>query len=97
MEVAELSLNIVQATDFLGEGPLESVRVRVQLLQSASSHQAFCITYVAELNLADFTQCTDDLSSDLVGDVELGQAHLRRAEEGVLRSHGARLPVSLDG
>lgn len=96
MEIAELSFDVVQATDLLGEGTLESVRVRVQLLQSAGSHQAWCITYIAELDLTNFTQSTDDLSSDFVGDVELGQAHVRRAEEGVLRSHGGRLPMNVD-
>lgn len=34
MEVAELSFDIVQATDFFCEGSLESVRVRVELERS---------------------------------------------------------------
>lgn len=88
MEVAKLSFDVVQAADLFGEGALESVRVRVQLLRSAGYHQARCSTNISKLDLANFSQCTDDLSSDLVGDVELGQTHIRRAEEGVPRGHG---------
>lgn len=42
------------------------------------------------MDLAQFAKGTDDLSSDFVGDVELGEAHLRRAEESILRSHGGQ-------
>jgi hypothetical protein len=51
------------------------------------------LTYISELDLTNLTQGTDDLSSDFIGNVELGQAHLRRAEEGILRSHGGQEAV----
>ena len=45
-------------------------------------------THIPELHLSYFTERTNDLSSDLVGDVQLRQRHLHRAEEGILlRGH----------
>ncbi|RAH43312.1 uncharacterized protein BO95DRAFT_213684 [Aspergillus brunneoviolaceus CBS 621.78] len=45
-------------------------------------------TYISEFNLTKFTQSTDNLSTDFIGNVKLGQAHVRRPEEGVPWSHG---------
>lgn len=48
-------------------------------------------TYISELNLAHFPQSTDDLSTNLVRNVELGQGHVAGAEEGILGDrHDAR-------
>lgn len=44
-------------------------------------------THVSELDFTNFTQSAHNLSSYFVRDIELGQAHIRRAKEGVLRSH----------
>ena len=58
----------------------------------APSFAAYCAnpvpgrgnTYISELNFTHFTQSTDDLSTNLIGNVELGQGHVARAEEGIL-------------
>ena len=48
-------------------------------------------TYITEVHDAQLSECADDLSSDLVGDIELGQGHVRRAEQRILMgSHLAR-------
>ena len=41
-------------------------------------------THIPELNFSQLTQSADDFTSDLGGDVELGQGHVRGAEHGVL-------------
>ena len=41
-------------------------------------------TYISELDLANLTQSTDDFPTNFICDVELGQGHVRRPEEGVL-------------
>ena len=41
-------------------------------------------TYVSELHLAYLTQGTYNLPANFICNVELGQGHVRRAEEGVL-------------
>jgi hypothetical protein len=48
-------------------------------------------TYISKLNLPKLTQRTDNFTTDLVRDIELGQAHFRRAEEGVFGSHGGEV------
>jgi hypothetical protein len=91
----QLPLDIVQTTNLLGESSLESVGVRVELASMASQWgrgQSTVMkgqpwTHISELDLANFTQSADDLSSDLVGNIELGQAHVRRAEEGITLRH----------
>ena len=93
MKITELSFDIVKATDLFRKGSLESVRLRVQLEDRSAGNyhdEATWNTYISELDLTNFTQSTDNLSSDFVGNVELGQAHIRRAEEGVPRNHGVR-------
>lgn len=45
------------------------------------------IAYISEVHISQLSQCTDNLSSDLVGDVELCQTHFRRAEEGIFLRH----------
>ena len=48
-------------------------------------------TYVSKLNLAHFPQSTDDFSTNLVRNVELGQGHVAGAEEGIFGDrHDAR-------
>ncbi len=48
-------------------------------------------TYISKLNLAQLPQSTDDFSAYLVGDVQLGQGHIRRAEQRILGdTHAAR-------
>lgn len=41
-------------------------------------------TYVSELDFSYLSQSTDNLTPYLVGDVKLGQGHVRRAEQGIL-------------
>lgn len=41
-------------------------------------------TYISKLHLPYLSQSTDYLTSNLVGDVKLGQGHVRRAEQGIL-------------
>lgn len=41
-------------------------------------------TYVSELDFSYLAQSTDNLTPYLVGDVKLGQGHVRRAEQGIL-------------
>ena len=54
------------------------------------------IAYVSDLNLAQLPQSADNFSPDLVGDVQLGQGHLRRAEQrifgGTHHGHGRLVP-----
>lgn len=48
-------------------------------------------TYISELNLAHFPESTDDFSTNLVRNVELGQGHVAGAEEGIFGDrHDAR-------
>lgn len=48
-----------------------------------------CGTYVSEVHDAQLSERTDNISSNLVGNVELRQGHIRRAEQRVLwRRHG---------
>lgn len=44
-------------------------------------------TYISELHFSNFSQCTNDFPAYLIGNVQLGQRHVRRAEKGVFR-HG---------
>jgi hypothetical protein len=49
----------------------------------------WCVAYISEVHDAELSKRRDDLATDLVGDVELGQGHVRRAEHGILlRCHG---------
>lgn len=43
--------------------------------------------HIPEVHISQLPQCTDNLSSNLVRDVELRQTHLRRAEEGIFLRH----------
>lgn len=43
-------------------------------------------TYISKLHLPYLSQSTDNLTPYLVGDVQLGQRHVRRAEQGILRN-----------
>lgn len=60
----------------------------------SSSEPLFVSTYVAELHQAQLAQCRDNLAADFVGDVQLGELHLPRAEERWLigRHLGATSP-----
>ena len=124
LKVAELSLNIVESANLLGEGFLEGCGLRVQLsmtrhqqarevkdvqLRTERDHERarhsrvhpiimapdfadYCLnsapgignTYISKLNFTHFTQSTDDFSTNLIGNVELGQGHVARAKEGIL-------------
>ena len=42
-------------------------------------------TYISKLHLTNLPQSAHNFSTNFVGNVELGQGHVRRAEEGVLR------------
>lgn len=42
-------------------------------------------THISKLHYPDLPKSTDNLPADLICDVELGQAHVRRAEHRVLR------------
>lgn len=44
-------------------------------------------THISELDLSYFTQGTHHLPTDFICDIKLGQAHIRRAEECIFRSH----------
>ena len=58
----------------------------------ARSFAAYCLnlapgrgnTYISKLNFTHFAQSTDNLSTNLIGNVELGQGHVAGAEEGIL-------------
>jgi hypothetical protein len=45
-------------------------------------------TYIPEVHDTELSESRYDLAADLVGDVELGQGHVRRAEHGVLGGRG---------
>ena len=115
-----MPLDIVEPSNLLGEGPLESCSLRVQLLiiegqqpqrvrillktrprdgdlkvrlfLKAPSFAAYrptrasgmSNTYISKLNLAHFAQSTDDLSTNFIRNVKLGQRHVAGAEEGIL-------------
>lgn len=90
--LTKLPLDIVEASDLVCEGPLESAEVRIELEYIRRSvlgcnSLSTCIgslTYVSELHQTQLSQRVDDFSPDLIGDVQLHHAHLRRAEHGVL-------------
>lgn len=69
----ELALDIVETADVLSEGPLEGAQLAVE---------------IAELDEAELAEGIDDFAADFVGNVQLGHAHVRRAEWRVpCRSH----------
>lgn len=41
-------------------------------------------TYISELDFPYFSKSADNFSANFVGDIQLGQAHIRRAEKGIL-------------
>lgn len=46
-------------------------------------------SHISKLDLADISESADNFSPYFIGNVELGQGHVRRAEEGVLwNRHG---------
>ena len=46
-------------------------------------------SHISELNLSNFPKSTNNFPSNLIGNVELGQGHVRRAEKRILRNrHG---------
>ena len=48
-------------------------------------------THISELNLSHFPKSTDNLSTNFICNVELGQGHVAGAEEGILGDrHNAR-------
>ena len=51
---------------------------------SRRAQRALWPTYVSKIHDAELAQRRDDFAADLVGNVELGQAHVRRAEQRVL-------------
>ena len=67
-------------------GTQEDCDSRVCLVLEAAAIQAQH-TYISKLDLAYFAQRIDNLSTNLIRDVELGQGHVAGAEEGILR-HG---------
>ena len=54
-------------------------------------------TYIPELHLANLTQGTHNLPANFIRNVELGQGHVRRAEESVLRDPHRRGSSTLAG
>lgn len=82
----KLSFHIVQTPYLLGKGSLESCGTSVKLGIQSVMLQRDCVlkTYISELNLSDISQCTDNLSPNLVSNVQLHHAHVRGAEHGVL-------------
>jgi hypothetical protein len=84
----QLALYVVEAADLLREGALEGGRLGVELanrLVSAQSHvYPSQKTYVAEIHASELAQCRNDLAANLIGNVQLRQGHVRRAEHGVL-------------
>ncbi len=74
-EVPKLTLDIVKAADLFSESALEGGRLGIE---------------VAELDDAEFTECCYDGAADIVGDVELGEAHGGGAEEGIFGGHAGR-------
>jgi hypothetical protein len=47
--------------------------------------------YVSEIHCSELSQSADDLTADVVGDVQLGQRHLGRAKEGIFGSHASEM------
>lgn len=93
----QLSLNIIQPSKLLRKRPLKRIGIRIQLYQKVSTTIHLVLgettTHIAELHLTQFSQRADNISPNLVCDIELRQAHIRRAEEGIFGSHddgGAR-------
>lgn len=82
IEHTQLSFHIVQTTNLLRKSTLERIGVGVKLVTDVTdiSRVRFVHvnqdirepTHISELNLTEFSQSTDNFSSDLVGDVELG-------------------------
>ncbi len=55
-------------------------------------------SHISKLNLPDLPKSADDFPAYFIGDVELGQGHVRRAEEGVLGDrHGEGKGLSFPG
>ena len=48
-------------------------------------------TYITEIHDTHLTKRTDNLTANLVGNVELGQGHVRRAEQGLALTHHGHL------
>jgi hypothetical protein len=106
----ELSLDIIEAADLLCEGTLEGGRLRVELHHSVSLpvhrvsppklpaqlRAALWRTYVSKVHGSKLSKCGHDLAANLVGDVQLRQGHVRRAEHGVLwgRHYGSSRDTS---
>ena len=40
-------------------------------------------THISKLDLSQLSKSTDNLTTDFVGNVELCQGHVRRAEQGI--------------
>ena len=88
----QLPLDIVESPDLLGEGALKGRGVGVELSRRGSAQTHGCrwkwggrptTTHISELHLADLAQGTDNLTANLGGDVQLGQGHVRRAEQRI--------------
>jgi len=56
-------------------------------LQVALAYPPSFDTHISKVHDAQLAESTDDLSTNLIGYVELRQAHLRRAEEGIFLRH----------
>lgn len=41
-------------------------------------------TYISKIHGSKLAQSADNLASDFIGDIELRQGHVRRAEQGIL-------------
>jgi hypothetical protein len=86
VEVAQLTLHVVEAANLLGESALEGGRLGIELASSvlAAPLQYVRAAHISEVHDAELSKRRDDLAANLVRDVELGQGHVRRAEHGVL-------------
>lgn len=90
----KLSFYIVESSDLLCEGTLECGGLRVQLQTIHVSEPILLAlevlevradsTYISEVHDTKLPQRRDNLAANLISDVELGQGHVRRAEQRIL-------------
>jgi hypothetical protein len=87
-EVVELAFDVVEAAILLGEGSLEGgclwVQLRIVSLCTLHPSSALGASHISELHDTQLSQGRNDLAANLVGHVELGQRHVRRAEKRIL-------------
>ena len=67
----------------------------VLLFPPASRSKELKTTHISKLDLSQLSKSTDNLATDLVGNVELCQGHVRRAEQGIfVGTHDEERPMA---